>query len=212
MKNIAEKYNVSHETITDLNTYHTLLIEWQEKINLVSDSSLLQAKTRHFEDSVQLFKYIPKGAETLIDFGSGAGFPALVLAIIAKTETPYLNISMVESIKKKTVFLKEVAEKTGTKVQIINDRIENVKTQKFDVITSRAMTSLDNLLNYSYRFCSKNTVCIFPKGKKYAEELSLAHKKWNFKCCIEPSSISDEGKILIITKLSKKGENKCQEF
>lgn len=206
MKNFADKYNVSHETINQLITYHNLLVEWQEKINLVSKTSLADAKNRHFEDSIQLFKYIPKTAKTLIDFGSGAGFPALVLAIMAKNETPYLKISLVESIGKKTLFLKEVAKATNTDVQIINDRIENIKTQKFDVITSRAMTSLNDLLAYAYRFCSKNTVCIFPKGKKYAEELAVAHKKWKFRCAIEASNISDEGKILIITNISKKGE------
>ena len=208
MKNFAEKYNVSHETIEKLKTYQKLLVEWQEKFNLVSNSSLQDAWKRHFEDSAQLYKYIPQNAESLVDFGSGAGFPAMVIAIIGLEKTPYLKVSMVESIKKKTVYLNEVATQTGVDVNIINDRIENLPEGKYDVITSRAMTSLVELLNYSNRFCHKETVCIFPKGKNYAMELSEAHKKWKFRCVVETSDVSDEGKILIITDIRKKKEKK----
>ena len=106
------------------------------------------------------------------------------------------------------MYLKEVSDKTQTKVEIVNERIENLKNKKFDVITSRAMSSLDKLLLYALPFCKKETICIFPKGKKYAEELSEAHKKWQFKCKIMPNEQSDEGKILIISNLKKKKEEK----
>ena len=184
-----EKYNVSRETFESLKRYQSLLIEWQAKFNLVSQSSLDDAWNRHFLDSVQLFQYIPETAKTLVDFGSGAGFPGMVLAIIAKEKTPYL---------------KEVAEKTETQVAIVNERIENLPPQKVEVITSRAMTSLAELLGYAFPFCKKETICIFPKGKKYAEELAEAHKKWLFKCSIEPSEQSEEGRILIIKNIQKK--------
>lgn len=199
-----EKYSVSRETLKKLELYNQMLIEWQNKFNLVSNSSVENAWKRHFEDSAQLFKCIPDGAKTLIDFGSGAGFPAMVIAIMADEKTPYLKITMVESIGKKTLFLNAVADATNTSVAIISDRIENISLQKFDVITSRAMTSLKRLLDYSYDFCHKDTVCIFPKGKKYALELSEAHKFWKFKCRIVQSNISEEGKILIINNISKK--------
>ena len=208
MKKFTEKYNVSHETIDKLKTYQKLLVEWQEKFNLVSNSSLQNVWERHFADSAQLYRYIPQSAKNLIDFGSGAGFPAMVLAIMSLEKTPYLKISMVESIKKKTLYLKEVAHQTGVNVNIINDRIEKLPDYKYDVITSRAMTSLVELLNYSSRFCHKDTVCIFPKGKNYSTELAEAHKKWHFKCVVEASDVSDEGKILIITDIRKKKEKK----
>lgn len=208
MKKFIEKYNVSCETFSKLKTYHDLLIEWQNKFNLVSNSSLQNAWDRHFSDSAQLYKYIPLFAESLIDFGSGAGFPAMVLAIMSENRTPYLNVSMVESIKKKTLYLNEVASKIGVNVNVINDRIENLPAKKYDVITSRAMTSLSELLSYSYRFCHEKTVCIFPKGKNYAAELAESHKKWRFKCVIESSEVSDDGKILIITDIRKKKEKR----
>ena len=198
-----QKYDVSRETFDRLKLYQDLLMEWQTRFNLVSKNSLEDAWSRHFIDSVQLFRYIPSSAKTLLDFGSGAGFPGLVLAVVAKEKTPYLKIGLVESILKKTQYLKEVATRLELSVDIINDRIEKITFPKVDVITSRAMTSLDGLLGYAYRFCKTETVCIFPKGKKYAQELAEAHKNWKFKCRIEPSDISEEGKILIISNLHK---------
>ena len=80
--------------------------------------------------------------------------------------------------------------------------------QKFDVITSRAMTSLNDLFGYAFRFCKKNTVLIFPKGKKYLEEISQAQKFWNFEYQANSSEVSDEGKILVISNLSKRKGDK----
>ena len=105
MENLDEKLNVSRETLSDLKSYQSLLVEWQTKFNLVSNSSLPDAWNRHFLDSAQLIKYVPEAAQSMIDFGSGAGFPGLVLAVMVKNRTPYLKITLVESIKKKTLFL-----------------------------------------------------------------------------------------------------------
>lgn len=203
MKTFSEKYNVSRETFDKLKTYQALLVEWQAKFNLVSNNTLEESWERHFADSAQLYKFIPQTAQTLLDFGSGAGFPGMVLAIMAECREPRLQVSLVESTAKKTLYLNEVKTQTNTRVAIINDRIENIAPQKADVITSRAMTSLDGLLGYAIRFCKAETICIFPKGKKYAQELQEAHKHWKFRCRIEPSDVSDEGKILIISNLNK---------
>lgn len=213
MKNLQEKIIVSCETLSDLKDYQSLLNEWQKKFNLVSSSSLSDAWNRHFLDSAQLYEYIPTTAGILMDFGSGAGFPALVLAVMAKKRTSYLNIILVESVHKKTVFLNEVASKLNLKVRIENDRIENLPKQKVDVITSRAMCSLDKLLEYALPFCHKNTVCIFPKGKSYKTELELAEKKYSFSCELKDNLLSDEGKILVIKNIKKqKGEKNAQNI
>lgn len=203
MKNTAEINNVSRETIEKLKAYEASLHEWQAKFNLVSNASLEDAWNRHFLDSIQLFKFIPGNAQSLCDFGSGAGFPGMVLAVMAAKKTPYLKVSLIESVRKKTLYLNEVSKITGVDVEIINERIENIKSRQFDVITSRAMASLSELLNYTQKFFKKNTTCIFPKGKSYANEIAEAKKLWNFKCDVVPSEQSDEGVILIITNLSK---------
>ena len=205
MENIIEKYNVSRETISLLKAYEASLIEWQNKFNLVSNTTLEDAWNRHFVDSLQLLPLVPDDAKSLYDFGSGAGFPGMVLATALKDKTPYLKFKLVESIKKKTLYLNFVKDKLGlNNVEIINDRIENLPIEKADVITSRAMCSLTELLNYAYKFSGKKTKCIFPKGKKHQEEISEAKKKWNFNCEIIPSATNAESAILVITNLSLK--------
>ncbi len=198
-----QKYDVSRETLLKLRAYEASLQEWQNKFNLVSKSSLDDAWNRHFIDSMQLFKFIPQSAQSLYDFGSGAGFPGMVLAIMAADKTPYLKVSLIESIGKKTLYLKHVSEICSVNVEIFNQRIESLPKNKVDVITSRAMTSLSDLLGYAYPFCKKETVCIFPKGKKHQEEIDEAKKHWQFECQIHPSETSSEGVILVITKLAK---------
>lgn len=208
MKNFMEKYNVSRETYDKLKAYEASLHEWQKKFNLVSNSTLENAWERHFLDSVQLFSLLPQNAKVLYDFGSGAGFPGMVLAIMANEKTPYLKVNLVESTGKKTLYLNEVKKLTSTKVTIINKRIEHLRPQIADVITSRALSSLKELLGYSLPFCGPHTVCIFPKGKKYAEEIAEAKAQWNFDCKLVKSEQSDEGMILVITHLSKKKGDK----
>lgn len=203
MEKINLTYDVSRETMDLLKSYQNSLQEWQQRFNLVSDASLADSWNRHFLDSMQLFKFIPNDAKLMYDFGSGAGFPGMVLAVMAKEKTPYLKIKLVESIAKKTLYLNHVRQLTGANVEIINDRIENLPAETADIITSRAMTALDKLLGYAYKFCGSNTRCIFPKGKKHQEEISEARKHWRFDCEIVPSDLSDEGVILIITNLSK---------
>lgn len=204
MKNFMNKYGVSRETFTRLKAYEASLHEWQNKFNLVSNASLSQAWERHFLDSAQLFSLIPEKAETLVDFGSGAGFPGLVLAIMAAEKTPYLKLRLIESIKKKTLYLNEVVKLTGiNNVEVINDRIENIKTKTVDVITSRAMCALTELLKYTQKFAGPKTVCIFPKGKKFPEEISEAQKEWSFIYQAVPSEQSNEGAILVITDIKK---------
>lgn len=205
MENIKNTYNVSRETIERLKAYEASLHEWQQKLNLVSNASLQDAWNRHFEDSLQLLPLVPEDAEILYDFGSGAGFPGMVLAIALADKTPYLKVKLIESIKKKTVYLNAVAELSGlSNVEILNDRIENLPAEKADVITSRAMCSLAELLNYSFKFCSSKTKCLFLKGKKYPEEITEARKNWNFNCEVIQSKTSEDGAVLVITGISRK--------
>ncbi len=202
MERFIEKYNVSRETFLKLKTYEASLHKWQNKFNLVSNASLENAWQRHFEDSVQLFKFIPTSARIMLDFGSGAGFPALVLAIMAQEKLPQLKVKLIESIKKKTLYLNTVKELCQLNVDVVNDRIENLPAQKVDVITSRAMCNLNDLLKYSLRFITKQTLMIFPKGRSYQEELDEARRNWKFDCRIEKNEVSDDGVILLINHLS----------
>lgn len=203
-KNIDILKNVSRETSENLKIYHGLLCEWQKKFNLVSNNSLTDAWSRHFLDSAQLVEFIEKNAETIYDFGSGAGFPALVLATIYKELNPKTHFILIESIRKKTLFLNEVIKKLNLNAEVINDRIEKIKLPIANYITARAVTSLDKLLDYANSFCGKNTICLFPKGKSYSGEIVEAQKKWNFEYNTHQNKISEEGVILEIKNLRRK--------
>lgn len=205
MKNLEHTYNVSRETMTKLKAYEASLHEWQERMNLVSRNSLENAWQRHFLDSMQVFELLPQDIEIVYDFGSGAGFPGMVLAVMAAEKTPYLKFKLVESIKKKTLYLNEVASICGlNNVEVLNKRIEDIPAEPAGAIVSRAMASLSALLGYTAKFCNKKTKCIFLKGKSFQEEVDEARKSWKFNLEVLPSQESDEGVILIVTDIQKR--------
>lgn len=199
------KYNVSRETFDMLESYVALLREWQNKFNLVSKNSLPFVWERHIADSAQLFKYITEDVKNVYDLGSGAGFPAMVLAIMAKEKRPDIKFKLIESITKKTVYLNVVKEALGLdNVEILNNRVENLKLPIADLITARAMTALGGLLEYSFLFCDRKTKFIFPKGQSYEQELIKAKQNWNFKLQIEKNELCDDGVILLLENLRRK--------
>jgi len=190
-------YAVSHETIHKLSTYEKLLIEWNQKFNLVSASTLPHIWTRHFSDSAQLARYIPVRAKTLADMGSGAGFPGLVLAIMRDD----VEVTLIEATGKKAEFLQTVATELGLKVIVRRERIEAIKDLRVDVVTARALKALPELLKYASQLTHKDTLCLFPKGRNAADELTEAAKYWTFNLETHPSLSDDSGTILLITRL-----------
>lgn len=202
--NTIEKYNVSRETIADLETFQTLVLEWNNKFNLISKSSEKDIWNRHIVDSLQLVEYIQNKNNTIYDFGSGAGFPGIVLAIYAKNNSLDWQITLVESIRKKANFLSEVKNKLNLNIEIINDRIENLKIKKTDTITSRALGSLEKLFEYVFPFFKKDTKLIFPKGASWQTELKKAQTNWLFNYKDYPSITNNESVILVIENLRRK--------
>lgn len=190
--------NVSRETIIRLDIYRTLLTKWQKKFNLVSNDTMSQLWGRHFEDSLQVLKYITHDPQSIIDLGSGAGFPGMVLAIALLDKA---QVTLIESDANKCTFLENVSRETNAPVEIINKRIEEVKNIKGEVITSRALASLTQLLEYSSRLVGRDSIMLFHKGKKTKEEIDEAQKKWNFELEIFPSLTDSTGNILMIKNL-----------
>jgi len=177
--------------------YHDELLKWQKSVNLISKNTVHEAWERHFEDSLQLIPHLPNGTKTLLDLGSGAGFPGLVLAM--ETE---LEVTLVESDRKKCEFLKHVSRATKTPVTVLCERIENIPAATYDIITSRALADLETLFTYAYSFCHEGTVLLLHKGQGAQEEINAAQQKWKFDCEIIPSKISGGGFILVITNLT----------
>ncbi|MFI3242093.1 MAG: 16S rRNA (guanine(527)-N(7))-methyltransferase RsmG [Alphaproteobacteria bacterium] len=208
MKNYEnfKKYfcDVSRETFDKLASLEEFLLDKNKQLNLISKNSESDVWNRHIEDSVQLFEYISDGAKTLVDIGTGSGFPFHVLAIIGQEKTPYLNFIGVESVSKKTLYLKEACESLKlNNAKIYNQRAESLNL-KADVITARAVASLDKLLSYALPLMHKKTICIFPKGEKHLEEIKEAKIKYNFDVDIHQSKTSETGKILIISNIREK--------
>jgi 16S rRNA (guanine527-N7)-methyltransferase len=192
--------NVSRETFLRLKIYQDLLETWQKKINLISSGSIPHIWERHFEDSLQLLNYLPLTKKTLVDMGSGAGFPGMVLGI-ARPET--LDVTLIESDRKKCIFLEIVSRETISPLKIINSRIEDSPEIQADIITARGLAPLTLLFEYAFPLMKEGSFCLFQKGKNVEMEMEVAQKKWEFTLEIFPSLTDSMARILKIKHLKR---------
>ena len=204
-----QKYDISAPTAAKLHRMVALLNEWNEKMNLVSRNSMAEVWQRHVFDSAQLIDFLPPSLTHLVDIGSGAGFPGLVLAILLEQTNPQAHITLVESITKKTVYLNDMTQQLELKnVQVINDRVENLPRigvfKTVDVITARAVAALDVLCGYAAKIGQKNTQLLLLKGKTYAAEDAAARQHWQYNLQVTPNRYGADGVILQLTNLRKK--------
>ncbi|MDQ7249074.1 16S rRNA (guanine(527)-N(7))-methyltransferase RsmG [Dongia sedimenti] len=195
--------DVSRETMTALETYAGLLRKWQKAINLVSGATLDDVWQRHFLDSAQLVPLLPEGAGQIVDLGSGAGFPGLILALLSGRPT-----HLIESDQRKAAFLGEVARATGCagRVQVHAARVEALKPWAAPVITARALADLGQLLDWAAPFVTAETVCLFPKGAKAEEELTGALRVWKMTVERRRSVTDPTGLILRLSHLERRGQ------
>jgi 16S rRNA (guanine527-N7)-methyltransferase len=171
---------VSRETQDRLTLIEDQLRRWQPRINLVASNTLASARKRHIEDSLQLANLAPK-ARSWVDLGSGGGFPGLVIAA-ARMDDPAFRMILVESNGKKCAFLRETARLAGLPVEVRNGRIEEVLPgldRKIDVVSARALASLDKLLGLAEPLLKAGAVGIFPKGQDVDDEMRIASISWN---------------------------------
>ncbi len=184
--------------------YHKLLLKWQEKINLISPGTIQNAWERHFEDSLQILDYLPDSAATLVDIGTGAGFPGLVLA----AAKPELTVHLVESDQKKCAFLKTVSRETDTPVIIHMGRIENISRETDiypDVITARALAALPDLLGLTEPWWGgqSNVIAIFLKGAQADDEIDLARKKYDFELQKFTSRTDKDAQVIVLKEIRR---------
>lgn len=196
-----EKHAVPRETQDTLAQYHALLIKWQKAKNLIAPSTVDEAKTRHFLDSLQLIPHIKAQQITgpVLDFGSGAGFPGLVLAI-AGASLGLGPVHLVESNGKKASFLNTVIRETGARAVVHNERIEALDPFPIALVTARACASLGQLLDWSRPFLYHKPRYLFLKGEKVEEELTNAKKAWDISARTEPSLTDPSGRIVLINQ------------
>jgi 16S rRNA (guanine527-N7)-methyltransferase len=192
---------VSRETLDRLALYHDLLQKWAPAINLVGKESLSDAWRRHFWDSAQVFPLLPppppSRALRLVDLGSGAGFPGLVLAIMGAVE-----VHLVESDMKKCSFLREAARITGTEVTIWNRRIEGVEPLHADVVTARALAPLARLIGLAKPHLKPTGLGIFLKGRGVEQELTAIPKGATLVVDKVPSRSDPDSTILVVGGIS----------
>jgi len=194
----ARQADVSRETLARLKRYAEMLEKWNRRINLVGRGTIEDLWRRHMLDSAQLLPLIPQDAGSLVDLGSGAGFPGLVLAICGVK-----NVHLIEADRKKCAFLREVARETDTPVTIHNKRIEEIESFQADIVTSRALAPLPKLLDMAAPFTKKHSILLFLKGRSADGELTEAAKEWNMRVDQIPSQTDPEGMILRLEAISR---------
>ncbi|NYZ13102.1 16S rRNA (guanine(527)-N(7))-methyltransferase RsmG [Azospirillum sp. RWY-5-1] len=189
---------VSRETLDRLAAYADIVRRWQPKINLVGPSTLDDLWHRHMLDSAQLFPLLPAGTRTLVDLGSGAGFPGLVLAVMGVPD-----VHLVESDTRKAAFLREAARLSGTNVTVHARRIDAVPDLTADVVTARALAPLAELLAWAHRFVGSSGVALFPKGQQAEHELAEAAHGWRLSVDRFPSRTDANGAILRVSGIAR---------
>ncbi len=191
--------NVSRETLERIEIIVSELDAWRTKMNLIGPSEFDQVWRRHVLDSWQLFPHIPEAGHT-VDLGSGSGFPALVLA--AGFAHQDASMTMIESVGKKCAFLRAAVQAAGLQAKTIQGRVEAVNPVQAHCVMARAFAPLPKLLDYAAPWLENGAYGVFPKGRRWQEELTTALESWKFAYEAIPSMTGD-GAILKISEVSR---------
>ena len=183
-------FPVSRETEARLDRYENLLLKRNQTLSLISSTTAEIVWTRHFLDSAQLLPLIVEPERSVVDIGTGAGFPGLVLAILGLPD-----VHLIENNMQKIAFLRSVAETLDLPVTIHGMKSDAVRRFTAGTITARALKPLDQLLGFGRRFLGPGTICLFPKGRRAEEEMAVAAAKWHMNAERFPS-MTDPGSTI----------------
>jgi 16S rRNA (guanine527-N7)-methyltransferase len=197
-----KKFNVSRETIEKLNKYKDFLLSSNKLLNLIGKTTENQIFTRHFVDSAQIYDLIEDKSE-IIDIGSGAGFPGVVLKILMDNNKIAGNITLIDKSPKKCKFLQRLSYKLSLNLKIVNLKLENFKFNKISTIVSRAFKKTVDTIDILLKNSDKIRNVILIKGKTYQQELEEAKKKYTFDVEKFRSITSDESYILKISNIKR---------
>jgi 16S rRNA (guanine527-N7)-methyltransferase len=195
-----KKFNVSRETIEKLNKYKDFLISSNKLLNLIGKTTENDIFSRHFTDSAQIYDLIEDKSE-IIDLGSGAGFPGVILKILMDYNQIDGNITLIEKSPKKCKFLQDLSNKLDLTIKVVNLKIENFKLNKISTIVSRAFKNTIDTMDILFKNNDKIESIILLKGKTYQQEVEDAKKKYTFDIEKFRSITSDESFILKITNI-----------
>ena len=172
---IVSKFVLNKTQVDKLDFYISSIIKYNKHTNLVGKSTIENIWDRHVLDCLQLTKHINKKTLKILDLGTGAGLPGLLFSIVG-----YQNVTMIESIKKKTDFINIIIKDLSLSARVENKRIEKLKKTKQDIIVSRALAPLSKLLTYARMHSNKNTTSLFLKGRNVNNEIEKAMKHFVF--------------------------------
>lgn len=193
---------VSRETLALYEAWHSLLLTWNKRINLVAKSTLPEFWTRHALDSWQITPYFKATDKAFLDFGSGAGFPGIA-GTIALLGQENASMTLTESAGKKASFLRTVIRDLDLPAKVHRGRIEGLAPFEADIITARAFAPLDRLLSYAEPFLGEDTRLILLKGLAVDEELEHARATWTFESQTVKSLSDETGCVLIIENIKR---------
>lgn len=195
LQEFALQTGASQEICDSLERYADLLKKWQKRFNLVSQKTLNDLWRRHFLDSAQLLPLISQEQAPVIDMGSGAGFPGLVISIMEK-----MSVQLIESDANKTEFMRQVIRETQADATLHRTRIEQYTGPKATTVVSRACAPVSRLLDYASGICSTNARLLFLKGRNWQSELTESQMKWHINYQGHASCTDPDGVILEINE------------
>jgi 16S rRNA (guanine527-N7)-methyltransferase len=191
---------VSRETCDRLQRIVDVLGDWRLRTNLIGPAEWDRVWRRHVLDSVQLLPLLPETGQ-ILDLGSGAGFPGLVIAACRPAGAG--DVILVESVGKKCAFLRAAIEAAMLPAQVRQVRVESLPYDAATAVMARAFAPLPKLLDYAAPWLEAGAIGVFPKGERWQEELTAAQKQWKFAQEVIPSRTSDRGAILKLSEVAR---------
>ena len=196
---IVSEFVLNKTQVDKIDYYLSSIIEHNKHTNLVGKSTIENIWDRHVLDCLQLTKYIINKKLKILDLGTGAGLPGVLFSIVG-----FQKVLMVDSVKKKTDFVRKIIKELSLTAKIQNKRIEKLPTSQHDIIVSRALAPLVKLLTYARMYSNKNTTSLFLKGRNATSEIDIASKVYFFEFEKIKSLSSDDGCVLKINNIRNK--------
>ncbi len=198
--------NVSRETFLDFENYISLVLEKNQKINIISKKTASKNAIidRHIIDSAQIIDFVNLNCNTTVDLGSGGGMPGIIIAIMLKNMKNRMNVHLYEKSHNKSHFLKEVSKKLNLNTKVFKKNIFDIKKLKTGTIMSRAFKPMPIVLDLVYENFSDFRNLIFFMGKNGKKIFEETKKNWELEYEEKKSLTSDSSFILNIKKIKKK--------
>ncbi|MBV0913517.1 16S rRNA (guanine(527)-N(7))-methyltransferase RsmG [Anianabacter salinae] len=198
-----ERADVSRETASRFDAFAGLLSKWNPSINLVAPGTIADRWSRHFMDSLSVWEATEIRSGKWVDLGSGGGFPGLIVAMLAAEKATDLKVSCVEVDMRKATFLRTVSRETSIDVSIHTKRVEMLPPLGANVLSARALTSLEGLLAHAERHLAPDGEALFSKGARHQEEIDAALANWRFTLDKAPSLTDPASAVLKLKDIAR---------